>query len=75
MKIVADVWWDGEARLWYAVGRGKIGLATESESLDGLRERILSVLPDLLDMPDLTGIGVELIVHGISTAQKPIAAE
>lgn len=71
MKIVADVRWDGEARVWYAVARGKIGLATESESLDELRERILSVLPDLLDMPDLTGIDV----HGISTAQKPIAAE
>jgi hypothetical protein len=75
MKIVADVRWDGEAQVWYAIGRNKIGLATESGSLDGLRERILSVLPDLLDKPDLTGLDVELVVHGISDAQKPIAAE
>ena len=75
MKIVADVRWDDEARVWYAIARDKVGLTTESESLDGLRERILSVLPELLDLPDVTGLDVELVVHGISAAHKPIAAE
>lgn len=75
MKIIVDVRWDKEARVWYALARDKVGLATESESLDGLRERILSVLPDFLDVPDVTGLDVELVVHGISAAQPPIAAE
>jgi hypothetical protein len=75
MKIVADVRWDEEARVWYAVARGKVGLATESESLDGLRERVLSVLPDLLGLDDLRGIDLQLIVHGIRNPSSPIAAE
>ena len=71
-RITNDV---DEARVWYAVGRDNVGLATESASLDGLRERILSVLPELLDVPNAAGLDLELVVHGISTAQKPIAAE
>jgi broad specificity phosphatase PhoE len=74
MKLIVDVSWDDEASVWYAVSRGQTGLATESESLDGLRERILAVLPDLLDLPP-DKIDVELVVHGISAASGPIAAE
>ncbi len=74
MKLIVDVRWDDEASVWYAVSRGQTGLATESESLDGLRERILAVLPDLLDLPP-DKIDVELAVHGISAASGPIAAE
>jgi hypothetical protein len=75
MKLIVDVRWDDEASVWYAISRGKIGLATESESLDGLRERILLVLPDLLDLKDVADIDIELVVHGISAASNPIAAE
>lgn len=75
MKLIIDVRWDAEASVWYALSRGKTGLATESESLDALRQRILAVLPDLLDRPDMTSVDVELVVHGISTAPNPIAAE
>lgn len=74
MKLIVDVRWDGEASVWYAISRGQTGLATESESLDGLRERILAVLPDLLELP-LTQIEVELVVHDISAKSNPIAAE
>ncbi|HEV2897864.1 MAG TPA: DUF1902 domain-containing protein [Pseudaminobacter sp.] len=75
MKLVVDVRWDDEASVWYAVSRGKVGLATESESLDSLRERILLVLPDLLDLKDVADLDIELVVHGISAASNPIAAE
>lgn len=74
MKLTVDVRWDAEASVWYALSRGKTGLATESTSLDGLRERILAVLPDLLDLP-AKELEVELVVHGISTNSGPIAAE
>lgn len=74
MKLIVDVRWDDEASVWYAISRGHTGLATESESLDGLRERILAVLPDLLELP-LTQIDVELVVHDISAKPNPIAAE
>ncbi|MBA3446544.1 MAG: DUF1902 domain-containing protein [Pseudaminobacter sp.] len=75
MKLIVDVNWDAEASVWYAVSRGKAGLATESESLDSLRERVLAVLPDLLDLNDASAIDVKLVVHSISTASNPIAAE
>lgn len=73
MNLVVDVRWDEEASVWYAVSAGQTGLATESGSLDGLRERILAVLPDLLEPAD--EIEVELIVHDISATSGPIAAE
>jgi hypothetical protein len=75
MKLVVDVRWDAEASVWYAVSRGKTGLATESESLDLLRQRILAVLPDLLGVDGSGDVEVELVVHGISAAAGPIAAE
>ena len=75
MKLIVDVRWDAEASVWYAVSRDKTGLATESETLDGLRQRILAVLPGLLDLKDPAEVEVELVVHGISTANGPIAAE
>lgn len=75
MKLTIDVRWDGEASVWYAISRGKSGLATESETLDGLRERILAVLPDLLGAEVAADAQVELIVHGISTSESRVAAE
>ncbi|RWC29270.1 MAG: DUF1902 domain-containing protein [Mesorhizobium sp.] len=75
MKLVVDVRWDNEASVWYAISRGKTGLATESESLDDLRQRILAVLPDLLDLEDVEELDVELVVHDISTASNPLGAE
>ena len=75
MKLTIDVRWDGEASVWYAISRNKSGLATESASLDGLRERILSVLPDLLGPEAMADLEVELIIHGISKPESRIAAE
>ncbi|PWJ78356.1 uncharacterized protein DUF1902 [Pseudaminobacter salicylatoxidans] len=75
MKLIVDVRWDAEASVWYAVSRDGTGLATESETLDGLRQSILAILPDLADLNDPAEVEVELIVHGISTASGPMAAE
>lgn len=70
MKLVVDVRWDEEASVWYALSRGKTGLATEADSLDGLRERVLLLLPDLFDAD---GIEVELVVH--ASFKATVAAE
>jgi hypothetical protein len=75
MKLTIDVRWDGEASVWYAVSRGKTGLATESDSLDRLRDRIVAVLPDLLGEEAAAAMEVELVVHGISKPESQIAAE
>lgn len=61
--IVIDANWDDEAGVWYAVARGEIGLATEAQTLDVLRERIIAVLPDLLDLGPDADAPFDLVVH------------
>jgi len=65
--------WDGDAGVWYVEESDIPGLATESATLDGLRQRIRDIIPDLLedgsDVPE--AIEVDIIAHTherISTA-------
>jgi len=74
MKIVVDVEWDAEARVWYAMARGNVGLATEHGSLDGLRDRMLAVLPDLLYVEDSVAFDLEMVVQ-VQRIPNPTAAE
>lgn len=57
--------WDDEAQVWYIEDTDIPGLVTESETLEGLRQRIRNILPDLLqdvtDKPD--EIEIDLIAH------------
>lgn len=57
--------WDDEAGVWYVEESDIPGLATESETLEGLRQRIRDIIPDLLedaeDRPD--EIEVDIIAH------------
>jgi len=45
------VWakWDAEADVWYTAETSVDGLATEADSLERLRDRLLTMIPDLLD--------------------------
>ncbi len=40
---------DEQARVWYVEESDTAGLATEAETLEGLRQRVRDILPDLLD--------------------------
>jgi predicted RNase H-like HicB family nuclease len=57
--------WDNEAKVWYVEASDISGLVTESETLEGLRQRIRDILPDLLagieDVPEQ--IEIDLIAH------------
>ncbi len=57
--------WDDEAKVWFVEDSDISGLVTEAETLDGLRQRIRDVLPDLLhgieDVPEQ--IEIDLIAH------------
>lgn len=57
--------WDDEASVWYVEESDIPGLVTESDTLDGLRQRIRDILPDLLsgieDVPEQ--IEIDLIAH------------
>jgi hypothetical protein len=41
--------WDHEVSVWYVEDSDIPGLATESETLEGLKQRVRDILPDLLD--------------------------
>jgi predicted RNase H-like HicB family nuclease len=65
--------WDDEAGVWYVEESDIPGLATESETLDGLRQRIRDIIPDLLEDADdrPEAIELDIIAHAherISTA-------
>jgi predicted RNase H-like HicB family nuclease len=57
--------WDDEAKVWYTEESDIPGLATESETLEGLLQRIRDIIPDLLDgvedVPEQ--IEIDLIAH------------
>jgi hypothetical protein len=57
--------WDEEAQVWYVEDSDIPGLATESPTLDGLRVRLRTIIPDLLadeaDAPD--EMEIDLIAH------------
>lgn len=57
--------WDSEASIWYIEESDIPGLVTESATLEGLRQRIRDIIPDLLeeavDRPE--EIEVDIIAH------------
>ena len=42
--------WDHEARVWVASSDDVPGLATESETTEGLIEKLGTIIPELLEM-------------------------
>jgi len=41
--------WDDEAHVWVATSDDVPGLATEADDMDGLVEKLKSMIPELLD--------------------------
>jgi hypothetical protein len=48
-SIIVKVDWDDEAKVWVAIS-DDIGLATESDSQDNLREKVLGMIRELLEL-------------------------
>jgi Domain of unknown function (DUF1902) len=49
-SIIVRAEWDDEARVWVATSRDIAGLAVESETFEGLRDRVLGAVTDLLEL-------------------------
>ncbi len=43
---------DEAAGLWYAMDTGELGIVTEAETLDALRERLKQLLPECFGIED-----------------------
>ncbi len=57
---------DEAAGLWYAMDVGELGIVTEAETLDALRERLNQLLPECFG---IEGCPVELSLCGVETGE------
>jgi len=48
-KLLVTAQWDDQAGVWIATSDDIPGLVTEAASLDGLLDRVLAVVPELLE--------------------------
>lgn len=57
LLIPINVFWDDEAKVWIATGKG-IGLVLESESYDDLIQRVREAAPELAKENGFTYTGI-----------------
>ena len=64
--IVVRADWDAEAEVWVAVSPDVPALVTEASSIEALRTKLRTMLPELLELDGITPDGdvqVELIAY------------
>ncbi len=75
--LVIKAAFDREASVWYVSESDIPGLATEAESFDALREKLLIMVPELLEANGIaTGadeIPVEIIAHDTARIRPLVA--
>lgn len=67
MKIVVDAFWDDEAKVWVALARDGIGIATEAQTMEQLQQRLAVIVPDLLSDDHNGPFEIELIARSHQT--------
>src|SRR5690606_17220727 len=48
-KLLVTAQWDDQAKVWVATSEDIPGLVTEAASLDALLDRVLAIVPELLE--------------------------
>lgn len=64
--------WDEIARVWVATSDDVPGLATEEETLEGLIEKLKTMIPELLfanGTPDISEVPFEILTRRFEIAQ------
>ena len=77
LTIVVSATWDEEAGVWVATSNDLPGLVTEAETLDALDEKLMVMVPELIelnaihthDLPE-----VPVVVMAQSMMKVPLAA-
>jgi hypothetical protein len=62
--------WDEEAKVWYVEESDIPGLATESPTLEGLKQRVRDILPDLLE--ETANVPDELDIEFIAYSHEKV---
>ncbi len=76
--IIVNAVWDDEADVWVATTEDLTGLTTEAASLEALREKLVVMIPELLEAngivmnsPELT---IQIIAEQTTHIPNPLAA-
>jgi predicted RNase H-like HicB family nuclease len=48
--ILVRAWWDEDAKVWVAESADVQGLVTEADTLEQLRDKVLVMIPELLEL-------------------------
>ena len=63
LSIIVRATWDDEAEVWVAQSADVQGLATEAPTLEELREKILAIIPELIELNGVESNLPEIPVH------------
>ena len=61
--ILVRAQWDAEAAVWVATSEDVPGLATEADTLEALRDKVLVMIPELLEANGMASDQPELRLH------------
>lgn len=66
-SIVVNATWDEDAKVWFAQSADILGLATEADTLESLRQKVLVMIPELIALngleTDLSNIPVRIVAE------------
>ena len=73
--IIVKADWDDDAKVWVATSTDIDGLATEADTLEALRTKVLTMIAELLelneDRSDLPEIPVQIIARQAALVPNP----
>lgn len=74
-SIIVKATWDEEAKVWVAETDDIEGLATEADTLDELRDKVLRMIPELLELNghrrDMPRIPVHIMAEQTALVDNP----
>jgi hypothetical protein len=65
--------WDADARVWVATSEDVPGLVTEAGTLEELRDKVLAMVPELIEANGITSDLAEIAVHILAEQTARIA--
>lgn len=72
-SIVVKAAWDEAAGVWVAESDDIAGLATEAATFDGLREKVLRMIPELIELNGFDSDLPEIPVHILAQQTSLVA--
>lgn len=65
--------WDADAGVWVATSEDIPGLATEAETLEDLRDKVVAMIPELFEANGITLDVAEIPVHFLAEQTTRVA--